>query len=59
MNSYTVKKVTDFSVPSRDVTNQTLPGKERVNYSPPGRVWFVAGDEKMAYLFFYSVSAVE
>jgi hypothetical protein len=23
---YTVKKVTDFPVPSRDVSNQTLPG---------------------------------
>jgi hypothetical protein len=26
--SYTVKKVIDFPVPSRDVTNQTLPGQE-------------------------------
>ncbi len=25
---YTVKKVNDFPVPSRDVTNQTLPGRE-------------------------------
>jgi hypothetical protein len=25
---YTVKKVSDFPVPSRDVTNQTLPGRE-------------------------------
>jgi hypothetical protein len=25
---YTVKKVTDFPVPSRDATNQTLPGGE-------------------------------
>ena len=36
---YTVKKVTDFPVPSRDVTNQTLPGWEKSNYSRPGRVW--------------------
>jgi hypothetical protein len=36
---YTVKKVTDFPVPSRDVTNQTLPGWEY--YSHPGRVWLV------------------
>ncbi len=26
---YTVKKVSDFPVPSRDVTNQTLPGLEK------------------------------
>ncbi len=38
---YIVKKVSDFSVPSRDVTYQTLPGIERVNYSPPGRAWLV------------------
>ncbi len=25
---YTVKKVSDFPVPTRDVTNQTLPGRE-------------------------------
>jgi hypothetical protein len=27
-NKYTVKKVGDFPVPRRDVTNQTLPGRE-------------------------------
>jgi hypothetical protein len=26
--TYTVKKVSDFPVPSRDVTNQTLSGRE-------------------------------
>jgi hypothetical protein len=26
---YTVEKVTDFSFPSRDVTDQTLPGAEK------------------------------
>jgi hypothetical protein len=26
LTNYTVKKVIDFPVPSRDVTNQTLPG---------------------------------
>jgi hypothetical protein len=26
--AYTVKKVSDFPVPNRDVTNQTLPGGE-------------------------------
>jgi hypothetical protein len=37
---YTKKKVSDFPVPSRDVTNQTLPGRE-LNYSLLGRVWLV------------------
>jgi hypothetical protein len=32
------KKVTDFSVPNRDVTNKTLPGRDLLNYSRPGRV---------------------
>ncbi len=35
------KKVGDFPVHSRDVTNQTLPGLELLNYSRPGRVWLV------------------
>ncbi len=39
--AYTVKKVTDFSVPGRDVSNQTLPGLELFNYSPPEKVWLV------------------
>ncbi len=30
---YTVKKVIDFPVPSLDVTNQTLPGREKFHYS--------------------------
>ncbi len=29
------------SRPSRDVTYQTLPGREQFNYSRPGRVWKV------------------
>ncbi len=36
---YTVKKVNDFPVPSRDVTYQTLPGREKFTYSRPVRVW--------------------
>ncbi len=36
---YTVKKVNDFPVPSRDITYQTLPGREQFNFSRPGRVW--------------------
>ncbi len=39
--NYTVKKVSDFPVPIRDVTNQTLPGQESLNYTRPGRVWLV------------------
>ncbi len=36
---YTVKKISDFPVPSRDVIYQTLPGREFLNFSQPGRVW--------------------
>ncbi len=35
------KKVIVFPVHSRDVTNQSLPGRELLNYSRPGRVWLV------------------
>ncbi len=50
--SYTVKKVSDFSVPTRDVTNQTLPGEEEFNNSRPGRVSdILAGDREIAKLF--------
>jgi hypothetical protein len=35
---YTVKKGSHFPVPSRDVTDQTLSGREKLNYSRPGRV---------------------
>jgi hypothetical protein len=31
--SYTVKKVSGFPVPSQDVTNQTLPSREQFNYN--------------------------
>ncbi len=33
------KKVSGFPVPSRDVTYQTLPGRELLSYSRPRRVW--------------------
>ncbi len=33
------KKVSDIPVPSRDVTYQTLPGREKFNLSFQGRVW--------------------
>ncbi len=48
---YTVKKVSVFPVLSRDVTNQTLPGREKINYSRPGRVYIPAGDGEIANLF--------
>jgi hypothetical protein len=38
---YTVKKGNNFPVLSRDVTNETLSGRELFNYSRPGRVWLV------------------
>ncbi len=33
------KRASGFPVPSRDVTYQTLTGRELLNYSWPGRVW--------------------
>jgi hypothetical protein len=33
------EKVGGITVPSRDGTYQTLPGRETLNYSRPGRVW--------------------
>ncbi len=36
---YTVKKVRLFLIPRRDVTNQTLPAWEQLDYFRPGRVW--------------------
>jgi hypothetical protein len=39
--AHTVKKIIVFPVPSWDVTNQTLPGRELLNYSRPGVVWLV------------------
>jgi hypothetical protein len=38
--AYTIKKDYCFPAPSR-ATNQTLPGREKFNYSRPGRVWLV------------------
>jgi hypothetical protein len=39
--TYTVKKVTDFPVSSRDVTDKTLLGGEKFNYSRPEKVYSV------------------
>jgi hypothetical protein len=47
---YTVKKVNNFPVPSLDVTNQTLPGREILSYSR-------LGTEK-SLTFFYSVENI-
>ncbi len=41
LRCYTVKKVSDFPVPSPDVPNQTLPDREKFYYSRPGGVWLV------------------
>ncbi len=38
-SAYTVKKVRNIPVPSRDVTYQTLNGQEKLNYSRLERVW--------------------
>jgi hypothetical protein len=56
MGMYTVKKVNGFPVPSRDVTNQSLPGRELFKYSPPGRGWLVTSLLKIGktLTFFYS-----
>jgi hypothetical protein len=55
-----IKKVNDFPVPSRDVTNQILPRWEKLNYSWPKRVWLVAsrlGKGKWK-TFLYSVHSI-
>jgi hypothetical protein len=38
---YTLKKVSDFPVPNRDLTYQTLLDREQLNYSRPVRAWLV------------------
>ncbi len=59
--TYTVKKVIVFPVPSRDVTDQTLPGGEYFNPSQPGRLWLVTSQlgTGKTINFFYSVAFVE
>jgi hypothetical protein len=52
---YTVNKVNNFSILSRNVTNQSLPGWEQFNYSRPGRVWLVTSRTGKSLTFFYSV----
>jgi hypothetical protein len=58
-STYTVKKGYRFSHPSRDVTNQTLPDREFLDFSRRGRVWLVTspGDRKNDNLF-YSVVVI-
>jgi hypothetical protein len=57
----TVKKVSDFPIPSRDVTYQTLHGREELNYSRPGRVWLVTSRLGTGNFitFFYSVAVAQ
>jgi hypothetical protein len=45
------KTVSDFPGPSRDVTNQTIPGREQLYYSPPGRVVIWLGTGKSLTFF--------
>jgi hypothetical protein len=58
IDTYTVvKKVCDFPFLSWDVTYQTLPGRNNLIFSRPGRVWFVTsrlGTRKPETIF-YSV----
>jgi hypothetical protein len=53
----TVKKIIVFPVLSRDITNQTHPGREILDYSRPGRVWSVTSHlgAGKTITFFYSV----
>jgi hypothetical protein len=46
-----VKKVIDFSLPSRDLTKLSLAGENLVSY-------ISAGDGKIAITFFYSVGVL-
>ncbi len=50
-SSYTVKKISRFPVPSRDVTNQTLPGREDLTYRESLVNDIPAGDGKIANIF--------
>jgi hypothetical protein len=59
-SGYTVKKVINFPVPSRDVTYQTLPGREYFNYIPPRESLvsdIPAGHGKISKLCFYNVES--
>jgi hypothetical protein len=51
------EKFNEFPISSRDVTNQTLPGRKQFNYSQAGRVWLVTSRMGTGKLlaFFYSV----
>jgi hypothetical protein len=53
------KEVSDIPVHSRDVTYQTFPGREKFNYSRPGRVWQVTSrlGTEMSLASFYVVSS--
>jgi hypothetical protein len=54
------EKGNDFPVPSWDVTNQTLTGREKLNYSRKGRVWLVTSGLRAveSRTFFYSLREI-
>ncbi len=53
------KKVIVFPVTCLDVTNQTLPGRQLLNYSRTGRVWLVTSQpETGKTLAFFTVYCV-
>jgi hypothetical protein len=59
ISSAVKKKASDIPVSSRDVTYQTLPGREEPNYSRTGRVWYVTSRLGTGMsLTFFAVSAV-
>jgi hypothetical protein len=48
--------VIHFPVSSRDVAYQTPPGREKLNYSPPGRVWLMTSRLEMGkWITFFTV----
>ncbi len=52
------KKFIVFPVPSRDVTNQTLPGQELLNYSQPEFSFDIPAGDWETITFFYSEGTV-
>ncbi len=54
------KMINEFPVLSRDVTIQALPGRQKLSYSRPGRVWAMTSRLGMGkwQIFFYSVHHV-
>ncbi len=60
--TYTVKKVSHFPVPSRDITDQTLSGREKLNYSLSRKSLISdipAGDGKTAKPFLQCIQLIK